>query len=76
VQHYRDAYISGRVKALPEPGSKYWTTPVSAASPRARSSRPSASSDELYWDRLEEEEQELGEDELSAYFDAITLWDW
>jgi hypothetical protein len=75
VEQYKDTYKSGGVKALPEPGSKYWTTPVSAASSRARSSHPSASSDELYWDRLEDE-QELRADELSAYFDAIKLRDW
>lgn len=75
-EQYRDAYNSGRVKAVPEPWSKYWTTPITPASSRPRFGRPSASSDELYWDRLEADEQELGADELSAYLGAINLRGW
>jgi hypothetical protein len=76
VDGYREAYIDGDVKALPDPNTKYWTTPVAVASSRARVGRPSGSSDELYWDKLEEDKQELGADELSAYLSAINLREW
>ena len=71
---YREAYINGDVKARPEPGTRFWTTPVAHAAP-ARVGRESGGSDELYWDRLEQDEQEFGADELSAYFGAVNLGD-
>jgi hypothetical protein len=73
VKGYCDAYIEGKVKAFPDPGTKYWTTPVAIASSRARVGHPSGGSDELYWNKLEEDEQELGADGLSAYFGAVNL---
>jgi hypothetical protein len=82
VEHYQNAYNKGQVKAFPEPGSKYWTTPVTPASVihshahLKRCSRPSASSDELYWDRMERDESELGADELIACLSAVNLQDW
>ena len=76
IQRYRDAYNRGRVKALPEPNSQYWTTPVATVALRARVGRPSASSDELYWDKLEADGRELGVEELSAYLDSVTLQGW
>lgn len=79
IDLYSNAYNNKRVKAVPKPGSIYWTTPV-APSPIVHShegrSRPSGSSDELYWNAVEEDGQELGADELSAYLSNIDLQDW
>ncbi len=78
IDLYSDAYNNKRVKAVPKSGSIYWTTPVAPA-PVAHSregrSRPSNSSGE-YWNAVEEDERELGADELSAYLGNINLQDW
>jgi hypothetical protein len=74
IDGYHDAYNNKRVKALPEPGLKYWTEPL-AVTPnvRSRPSRPSSSSEELYWVAVEEDEQEFGADELAAHISSINL---
>ena len=76
MEQYQDAYINRCVKAVPEPGSKYWTTPVAVMSSRACVGHLSASSDELHWNPVEEDSQELGVNELSAYLGAVNLQDW
>jgi hypothetical protein len=78
IDLYSKAYNEKRIKAVPQPGSIYWTTPVAPA-PIVHShegrSRPSNSSDE-YWNAVEENTQEFGADELSAYLGNINLQDW
>jgi len=71
IDCYRDAYDGRRVQALPEPGSIYWTMPMPIS--RSRPSRPSNGSDSIYWNSVEEDEQQLGADELSAYLSNINL---
>ncbi|KIM78405.1 hypothetical protein PILCRDRAFT_11121 [Piloderma croceum F 1598] len=73
-----EAYNEKRVKAVPQPGSIYWTMPVAPAPvvhSREGHSCPSNSSDE-YWNAVEENEQEFGAEELSAYLGNINLQDW
>jgi hypothetical protein len=56
IRLYSEAYSERRVEAFPKPGSIYWTTPISPP-PTVNShegrSRPSGSSDELYWQPLQ-----------------------
>ena len=78
IRLYSEAYSERRVEACPKPGSIYWTTPISPAptvNPHEGRSRPSGSSDELYWNVVEEDGQELGADKLNAYFSNINLQD-
>ena len=78
IDLYSTAYNEKQVKAVSQPGSIYWTTPVAPA-PIVHSyegrRHPSNSSDE-YWNAVEENELEFGADELSAYLGNINLQDW